>query len=83
MSAEDDVASDSSYGTTRLFQVSGFLLHFDKALGQRFDIFSSPHPHLLSPEIVFALQTEFLLQRFSQNQLNYYLLSVKCPILNL
>ena len=44
-----------------------------KALGQRFDIFSFPHRDLLAPEIIVVLQTEFLLQRFSQNWLYYQL----------
>ena len=32
MSADNDVASDSRYGTTCLFQTSGFLLYFDKCI---------------------------------------------------
>ena len=56
------------------FKLQVFLYTVTKALGQMFDIFSFPYPDLLSPEIIVALQTEFLLQRFSQNQL-YYLLS--------
>ena len=71
--ADNDVASDW-YGTTCLFQASGFFYTLTKALRQRFDIFSYPHPDLLSPEIIVVLQTELLLQRFSQNPL-YYLLS--------
>ena len=55
------------------FKHQVFFYTLTKALGQRFDIFSFPHPDLLSPEITVVL-TEFLLQRFSQNQL-YYLLS--------
>ena len=73
MLADNDVASDW-YGTTCLFQASGFFYTLTKALRQRFDIFSSPHPDLLSPEIIVALQAEFLLQGFSQNP-PYYLLS--------
>ena len=46
-------------------------------------ICSFPHPDLLSPVIIAVLQTELLLQRFSQNRLYYYLLSLMCPILNL
>ena len=72
--ADNDVASDSRYGTTCLFQASGFLLYFDQSIRSKFDIFSFPHPDLLSPEIIVALQTEFLLKRFCQNRL-YYLLS--------
>ena len=56
------------------FKLQVLFYTLTKALGQRFDIFSFPHPDFLSPEIIGALQTEFLLQRFSQNQL-YYLLS--------
>ena len=56
------------------FKLQVFFYTLTKALGQSFDIFSFPHSDLLSPEIIVVLQTEFLLQRFSQNQL-YYLLS--------
>ena len=31
-SADDDVVSDSQYGTTCLFQASGSLLYFDKSI---------------------------------------------------
>ena len=55
------------------FKLQVFFYTWTKALGQRFDIFSFSHPNLLSPEITVVLQTEFLLQRFSQNLL-YYLL---------
>ena len=50
------------------FKLQVFFYTLTKALGQRFDIFS-PRPDLLSPEIIVVLQTEFLLQRFSQNWL--------------
>ena len=56
------------------FKLQVLFYTLTKALGQRFDIFSFAHTDLLSPEITVALQTEFLLQQFSQNQL-YYLLS--------
>ena len=82
--ADYDVASDSKYGRLHVYfklQVLFYIL--TKALGQRFDVFSFPHPDLLSPEIIVVLQTEFLLQRFSQNRLYYYLLPLMCPILNL
>ena len=46
---------------------------FTKALGQRFDIFSSPDPDLLFPKIIVAPQKEFLPQEFS------YLLLLMCP----
>ena len=42
---DDDVASDSYYGTTCLFQASGSLLYFDKSI--RSEVFSFPHPDLL------------------------------------
>ena len=57
-----------------MFKLQVFFYTLTKALGQTFDIFSFPHPDLLSPEITVALQTEFLLQGFSKNRL-YYLLS--------
>ena len=44
-SADDDVVSDSQYGTTCLFQASGSLLYFDKSI--RSEVFSFPHPDLL------------------------------------
>ena len=72
--ADNDVASDSRCGTTCLFQASDFLLYFDKSIRSEVWHFQFPsHPDLLSSKI-FALQTEFLLQRFSQNRL-YYVLS--------
>ena len=74
VSVDNVVASDWRYRTTCLFQDQVFFYILTKALGQRFDIFSFPHPDLLSPEIIVALHTEFLLQQFSQNLL-YYLLS--------
>ena len=74
VSADDDVAPDSKYRPKCLFHASGFILYFDQSIRSKFDIFSFPQPDLLSPEIIVVLQTEFLLQRFSQNQL-YYLLS--------
>ena len=49
------------------FKLQVLFYTLTKALGQRFDVFSFPHPDLLSPEIIVVLQTEFLLQRFSQN----------------
>ena len=56
------------------FKLQVFFYTLTKALGQRFDIFSFPHPDILSQEIIVALQTEFLLHQVSQNRL-YYLLS--------
>ena len=43
------------------FKHQVFFYTLTKALGQRFDIFSFPHPDLLSPEIIVALHTELLL----------------------
>lgn len=75
VSAKNDIASDSRCGTTCLFQASGFLLYFDKSISSEVWHFQfPPDPDLLSPEIIVALQTEFLFQWFSQNPL-YYLLS--------
>ena len=65
------------------FKLQVLFYTLKKALGRRFDTFSSPHPDLLSPEITVVLQTEFLLQGFSQSGLYYYLLSLMCLILNL
>ena len=44
------------------FKLQVLFYTLTKALGQRFDIFSFPHPDLLSPEVIVALQTEFLPQ---------------------
>ena len=80
---DDEVASDRSMEVHVYFKLQVFFYTLMKALGQRFDILSFPHPDLLSPEIIVVLQTEFLLQQFSQNWIYYYLLSLMCPILNL
>ena len=42
------------------FKLQVLFYTLTKALGQRFDIFSFPHPDLLSPETTVVLQTEFL-----------------------
>ena len=63
------------------FKLQVFFYTLTKALGQRFDIFSFPHPDLLSPEIIVVLQTEFLLQILKIGFTIDYLLSVMCPIL--
>ena len=39
------------------FKLQIFFYTLTKALDQRFDIFSFPHPDLLSPEIIVVLQT--------------------------
>ena len=62
-----------SAGLHVYFKLQVLFYTLTKALGQRFDIFSFPHPDLLSPEIIVVLQTEFLLQQFSQNWLYYQL----------
>ena len=56
------------------FKIQVFFYTLSKALGQRFDIFSFSHPDLLSPEIIVALQTEFLLQRLALLSIIYFLL---------
>ena len=43
-SADDNVVSDSQYGTTCSCQASGSLLYFDKSI--RSAVFSFPHPDL-------------------------------------
>ena len=60
------------------FKLQVLFYTLTKALGQRFDIFSFPHPDLLSPEIIVALKTELLLQLFQSGLLSiiYFLLSV-------
>ena len=60
------------------FKLQVFFYTLTKALSQRFDIFSFPHPDLLSPEIIVVLQTEFLLQQVSQNPLYYLLSTFSC-----
>ena len=59
-----------------MFKLQVFFYTLTKALGQTFDIFSFPHPDLLSPEITVALQTEFLLQRRIGFTIIYFLLCV-------
>jgi len=48
VSAGNDVASDWRYRTTCYFKHQVLFYTFSKALSQRFDIFSSPSPRLLS-----------------------------------
>ena len=47
-----------------------------KALGQRFDVFSFPHPDLLSPEITVALQISCFSVSLRIGFTIYYLLSL-------
>ena len=57
---------------------------FTKTLGQRFDIFSFPHPDLLSPEIIVVLQqSSCFSDSLRMGFTIYYLLSLMCPVLNL
>ena len=65
MSAGNDVASDLGFGTTCLFQTSGLLLYFFKRI--RSEVFHFQLPLTQIYYLLVALQTEFLLQRFSQN----------------
>ena len=60
-------------GLSIYFKFKILFYTFTKALGQRFDIFSSPDPDLLFPKIIVAPQKEFLPQEFS------YLLLLMCP----
>ena len=64
MPAKNDVASDSRYGTTCLFQASGLLLYFDKSIRSEVLHFQLSLTQIYC--LLFALQTEFLLQRFSE-----------------
>ena len=69
--AGNDVASDSRYGTTCLFQASGLLLYSDKSIRS-----AVLHFQLLLTQIyclLGALQTEFLLQQFFQNHVYLWL----------
>ena len=85
VSVEDDVASDSTCGTTCLFQGSGFLLYFDKCIRSEVWHFQFPRTQ------IYCLQKS--LSPFKQsscfsNSLRisftiYYLLPLMCPVLNL
>ena len=72
VSAGNDAASDSKCRTACLFQASGLLLYFFKSIRLEVLHFQLPLTQIYC--LLVALQTEFLLQQFSQNQL-YYLLS--------
>ena len=65
VSAGNEVASDSRYGTTCLFQASGLLLYFSKSIRSEVLHFQLPLTQIYY--LLVILQTEFLLQRFSQN----------------
>ena len=69
----DDAASDSKYGTICLFQGLGSLLYFDKSIRSEVWHFQFSPPRFIVSRN-HCCPTEFLLQRFSQNQV-YYLLS--------
>ena len=82
VSADDDVVSDSWYGTTCLFQASGSLLYFDKSIRLEVWHFQFPPPRFTVSRN-HCCPTEFLLRWFSQNRLYYHLLSLMCSILTL
>ena len=71
----NDVASDSRYGTTCLFQASGLLLYFFKSLRSKVLHFQLP---LTQIYYLLVLQTKFLLQRFSQNHVYLWLHCNSC-----
>ena len=75
VSAGNDVASDSRYGTTCLFQASGLLLYFFKSLRSKVLHFQLP---LTQIYYLLVLQTKFLLQRFSQNHVYLWLHCNSC-----
>ena len=53
-----------------------FFYTLTKALGQRFDIFSFPHPDLLSPEIIVVFQSSCFSNSLRISFTIYYLLSL-------
>ena len=62
VSADNDTVSDSHSKELHVYcKVHVLFYTLTKALGQRFDILSFPHPYLLFPEIIVVLKTEFLL----------------------
>ena len=63
VSVKNDVASDSRYRTTCLFQASGLLLYFDKSIRSEVWHFQFPLTQIYC--LIVALRTEFLLQWFS------------------
>ena len=65
------------------FKLQVFFYTLTKALGQRFGIFNFPHPDLLSPEIIVALQSSYFSDSFRIGFTIYYPLPLMCPILNL
>ena len=70
-SVKNNVASDSRYGTTCLSQASGLLLYFDKSIRSTVLHFQFTLTQIYC--LIVALQTEFLLQRFSQNRVYLWL----------
>ena len=66
------------------FKLQVLFYTLTKALGYRFDIFSFPHPDLLSPEIIVVLQQSSCFSDSLRIGFTiYYLLPLMCPILNL
>ena len=53
----DETASHFSFGLPVYFKFKILFYTFTKTLGQRFDIFSSLLPDLLSPQIIVALHS--------------------------
>ena len=61
------------------FKLQVLFYTLTKALGQKFDIFSFPHPDLLSPEIIVVLQTvpaSVILSESALLSIIYFLLCV-------
>ena len=69
--AENDAASDSRCRPACLFQASGLLLYFDKSIRSTVLHFQFTLTQIYC--LIVALQTEFLLQRFSQNSVYLWL----------
>ena len=74
--AVNDVASDSRYGTTCLFQASGLLLYFFKSIRSEVLHFQLPLTQIYY--LLVVLQTEFLFQGFSQNPVYLWLHCKSC-----
>ena len=74
--AGNDVASDSRYRTTCLFQTSGLLLYSDKSIRSVVLHFQFPLTQIYG--LIVVLQTEFLLQGFSQNHVYLWLHCNSC-----
>ena len=71
VSAGNDAASDSKCRTACLFQASGLLLYFFKSIRSEVWHFQLPLTQIYC--LLVILQTELLLQRFSQNRVYLWL----------